>query len=85
MVEELVELYDSRLSLAALNKLLREIPYTVVVKKLYLTNPMYKYKFGLPPIQQSALVTHLPVLREFITTVAYCTLQLQTPSRAVIS
>jgi 2-polyprenyl-3-methyl-5-hydroxy-6-metoxy-1,4-benzoquinol methylase len=76
VIDELVGLYDSRLSLAALNKLLREIPYEVVVKKLYLTNPMYKYKFGLRPIVQPALVAHLPVIRELITTVAYCTLQL---------
>ncbi len=77
VIDELVGLYDSRLSLMALNKLLQEIPYDVVLKKLYLTNPMYKYKFGLPPIQQPALVAHLPVIREFITTVAYCTLQLK--------
>ena len=77
VIEELVGLYDSRLSLAALNKLLREAPYNVILKKLYLTNPMYKYKFGLPPIQQPALVAHLPVIRELITTVAYCTLQLK--------
>jgi len=77
VIDELVNLYDSRLSLAALNKLLREVPYEVVVKKLYLTNPMYKYKFGLPPIEQPALVAHLPVIRELITTVAYCTIQLK--------
>lgn len=77
VVDELVDLYDSRLSLAGLKQLLREIPYDVVVKKLYLTNPMYKYKFGLRPIQQPALVAHLPVIRELITTVAYCTLQLK--------
>jgi len=77
LVDELVALYDSRLSLSALNKLLRDVPFNVIIKKLYLTNPMYKYKFGLPPIAQPALVAHLPVIREFMTTVAYCTLQLK--------
>jgi hypothetical protein len=41
---------------------------------------MYKYKFGLPPIQHPNFVAHLPVIREFITTVAYCTLRLQDES-----
>jgi 2-polyprenyl-3-methyl-5-hydroxy-6-metoxy-1,4-benzoquinol methylase len=77
LIAELVGLYDSRLSLSALNKLLREIPYNVIVKKLYLTNPMYKYKFGVKPIPHPALISHLPIIREFITTVAYCALQLK--------
>jgi SAM-dependent methyltransferase len=77
LIDELAGLYDSRLSLAALNKLLRVAPFNVVVKKLYLTNPMYKYKFGLRPIPHPAFVAHLPVIRELITTAAYCALQLK--------
>jgi 2-polyprenyl-3-methyl-5-hydroxy-6-metoxy-1,4-benzoquinol methylase len=78
LIEELVDLYNSRLSLAAFNKLLRLIPFAVIVKQLYLINPMYKYKFGLRPIPYPSFVAHLPLLREFITTVVYCTLQLQS-------
>jgi 2-polyprenyl-3-methyl-5-hydroxy-6-metoxy-1,4-benzoquinol methylase len=79
LIEELADLYDSRLSLSALNKLLHAAPYKVIVKKLYLTNPMYKYKFGLKPIPHPDFVAHVPIVREFITTVAYCTLQLESP------
>ncbi|MDZ7290953.1 MAG: class I SAM-dependent methyltransferase [candidate division KSB1 bacterium] len=78
VIDELSDLYHSRLSLTAFNKLLRKMPFKVVYQRLYLTNPMYKYKFGLRPIQHPAVVAHLPVLREFLTTAAYCTLQLQT-------
>jgi 2-polyprenyl-3-methyl-5-hydroxy-6-metoxy-1,4-benzoquinol methylase len=77
LIDELAGLYDSRLSLAALNKLFREVPFQVVVKKFYLTNPMYKYKFGLPAIRHPDFVAQVPIIREFITTVAYCTLQLK--------
>jgi 2-polyprenyl-3-methyl-5-hydroxy-6-metoxy-1,4-benzoquinol methylase len=79
LIEELAALYDSRLSLSALNKLLRAVPYQVIVKKLYLTNPMYKYKFGLKPIPHPDFVASIPIVREFVTTVAYCTLQLKSP------
>jgi len=75
LVDELAGLYDSRLSLAALNKFLPNIPFRLHVRKLYLTNPMYKYKFGLRPILLPDFVAHVPILRELITTVAYCVLQ----------
>jgi len=77
LIDELADLYDSRLSLAALDKLLREAPFGVVVKKPYLTNPMYKYKFGLQPISLPAFVARMPIIREFITTAVYCILQLK--------
>jgi 2-polyprenyl-3-methyl-5-hydroxy-6-metoxy-1,4-benzoquinol methylase len=80
LIDELAALYDSRLSLAALNKLLRKAPFEAVFKKLYLTNPMYKYKLGLRPIPHPAFVARVPILRELITTAAYCTLRLKNPA-----
>jgi 2-polyprenyl-3-methyl-5-hydroxy-6-metoxy-1,4-benzoquinol methylase len=77
LVEELAGLYSSRLTLTAFNKLLRQAPFAVVRTRLYLINPMYKYKFGLRPIPHPAFVARLPVIRELMTTVCYCTLQLQ--------
>jgi SAM-dependent methyltransferase len=77
LIDELVDLYRSRLSLHAFNKLLRQIPYTVSLRKLYLINPMYKYKFGLSPISHPSFFARLPVIREVVTTAMYCTLRLR--------
>jgi SAM-dependent methyltransferase len=77
VIGELADLYASRLSLVGFDKLLREAPFAIVLKKPYLINPMYKYKWGLRPMPHPAFVAHLPVIREFMTTVVYCTLQLQ--------
>jgi 2-polyprenyl-3-methyl-5-hydroxy-6-metoxy-1,4-benzoquinol methylase len=75
LVDELVDLYDSRLSLTAFKKLLRAAPFKVIFNKLYLINPMYEYKFGLRPISHPGFVANVPIIREFITTAAYCALQ----------
>ncbi len=82
LVDELVDLYDSRLSLAAFKKLLREVPFRVIFKKSYLINPMYKYKFGLPPAAQPGFIAHVPIIREFLTTVMYCVLQVKNDDAA---
>jgi SAM-dependent methyltransferase len=74
LIDELAALYNSRLTLAAFHHLLRQVPFIVLRKRLYLFNPIYKYKFGLPPIPLPAIVAYLPVIREIITTVCYCTL-----------
>lgn len=83
VIDELAGLYESRLSLAAFKKLLREVPFRVIFKKIYFINPMYKYKFGLPPTAHPAFIEHVPIIREFITTVAYCTLQLKNDAAPV--
>jgi len=77
LIDELADLYDSRLSLAALNKLLHETPFDIIAQNFFLINPMYKYKFGLKPIRHPAVVAQAPIIREFITTAAYCALQLK--------
>ncbi len=82
VIDELAGLYESRLSLATFQKLLREVPFRVIFKKFYFINPMYKYKFGLPPTAHPAFMEHVPIIREFMTTVAYCTLQVKNGDAA---
>lgn len=69
--QELMELVDTGLSIEHFEKILRKTGYSIVQKKYFLTNPIYKYKFGLKPRKQFGLVSAIPYFRNFITTCAY--------------
>jgi len=45
--------------------------YRILERKLYLFNPIYKYKFRVKPRGQLGIVTALPYLRDFLSTCAY--------------
>ena len=54
--------------------------YRVLSERLYLLNPMYTYRFGLPPRVQASWVAARTSLRDFVTSCAYYTLR---PAAAV--
>ena len=45
--------------------------YSISAKKLYLINPIYKYKFKLKPRRQLPVLDAIPWFRNFYTTCAY--------------
>ena len=71
VVTELLELKDTGLSIEAFERICADTGYTVIDRRLYLTNPIYSYKFNLKVRRQVAPVDKLPVLRNFMTTCAY--------------
>jgi cyclopropane fatty-acyl-phospholipid synthase-like methyltransferase len=74
-VEALMEVRDTRLSIDRFDMLLHHWQYTTVQKQLYLFNPIYRYKFGFPPLQQNRWLARIPVLRNYISTCAYYLVQ----------
>jgi SAM-dependent methyltransferase len=74
--EELMELVDTGLSIEKFEKLIKETDYSVIKKKHFLFNPIYKYKFGLKPRKQWKLISMIPYFRNFVTTCVYYQVEL---------
>ncbi len=72
-VKELIEIKETQITIEQFERIVKEAGLKVVKKQHYLINPIYKYKFGLQPRKQSALVAWIPFFRNFITTCVYYT------------
>ncbi|HEU4554174.1 MAG TPA: class I SAM-dependent methyltransferase [Chitinophaga sp.] len=70
-IQELMEIKDTGISIERFEKIVKQQGFAVTLKKHYLVNPIYKYKFGLQPRVQWGPVTHLPFVRNFVTTCVY--------------
>jgi len=70
-IDELIEIYDTRISIERFERIVRNSGMKVLHKLHYLINPIYRYKFGLQPRRQWAPVTHIPFFRNFVTTCVY--------------
>lgn len=70
-IQDLMEVKSTGISIERFEKCLRLNKLSVVAKRHYLFNPIYQFKFGVKPRQQSKLISHIPVLRNFLTTGVY--------------
>jgi SAM-dependent methyltransferase len=70
-IEALMEIKATGISIERFEKCLRVNRFHVVARKPYLTNPIYKYKFGVKPRVQSSFVFRIPWLRNFLTSGVY--------------
>lgn len=73
-IKELLEIKDTQISIERFERIVRNSGLKVKNKQHYFINPIYKYKFGLKPRKQWGPLTHLPYLRDFITTCVYYTI-----------
>ena len=73
MIEAMMEVKDTGITIERFEKIVRNSGLKVLNKQHYLINPIYKYKFGLKPRKQIGLITHLPFIRNFLTTCVYYT------------
>lgn len=72
-IKELMEIKETQITIEQFERIVKNSGLKVVMKQHYLINPIYKYKFGLQPRTQWAPITHIPFLRNFITTCVYYT------------
>lgn len=70
-IKELLEIKETGLSIERFERILKKQHYHVLLKRFYLINPIYKYKFGWRPRVQNSLVARLPFLRNFVTSCVY--------------
>lgn len=74
-VESLLEIYDTRISIDRFERIVRNTGYRIVNRRLYLINPIYRYKFGRSPRVQFAPLAAIPWFRDFVSTTAYYILE----------
>ena len=72
-IQELMEIWDTRISIERFERIIRKSGLKVLHKQHYLINPIYKFKFGLKPRKQLGFITRIPFFRNFVTTCVYYT------------
>ncbi|MBX2930481.1 MAG: class I SAM-dependent methyltransferase [Chitinophagaceae bacterium] len=70
-VDDLMEIRDTRITIEQFEKICNQQGYTLLHKKHYLLNPIYKWKFGVKPIKQLGIISAIPFVRNFFTTCVY--------------
>ncbi|MGE5313129.1 MAG: class I SAM-dependent methyltransferase [Acidobacteriota bacterium] len=71
IIEELENIYRTRISLERFERIVRASKLKIVSRTLYLINPNYKIKFNLTPREQLPIVRDIPYVRDFLTTTAF--------------
>ena len=75
VINELLEIQECGISLGRFERIIKKSEMKVVHKRLYLFNPIYRYKFGLKPRVQASWVAALPWVRDFVTTAGWYVVQ----------
>lgn len=75
VIEALLEIHDTQISINRFERICQKTGYAIVNRRLYLLNPIYRYKFGRTPRIQFYFIAALPVLRDFLTTGVYYVLK----------
>jgi len=70
-IEGMLEIYDTRITIDRLNRILKKSNYSVLKKTMWFVNPNYETKFGMRPRKQIGLLSGIPLLRNFFVTAAY--------------
>lgn len=71
VVQELLDCHDTGISIERFERHLRETGFRVANQRMYLINPIYRYKFKLKPRVLWPVMRDLPWIRNFYTTCAY--------------
>ncbi len=70
-VDGLLDVYETGLSIEDFERYVFQANMEVVASKLYLVNPIYKFKFNMPPTEQSEIISNIPILKNFLSTTCY--------------
>ncbi|MEZ5017417.1 MAG: class I SAM-dependent methyltransferase [Flavipsychrobacter sp.] len=70
---DLEEVYDTRITIERFERIIKRSGLQIKNRQHYLFNPIYKYKFGVNARKQSALISAIPFVRNFLTTCVYYT------------
>jgi SAM-dependent methyltransferase len=74
-IESLLATQRTGLATAEFERIASQAGYAITSQRLYLLNPMYAYRFGVPPAVQARWVVARASLRDFVSTCAYYTLR----------
>lgn len=71
VVKELLEIKDTGISIERFESIAKKANFTLLKRKLFFINPIYKYKFNLKPRTQSKVLGSIPYFRNYYSTCAY--------------
>jgi len=71
VVKELLEIKDTGISIERFESIALANNFSILLKQLFLINPIYEYKFNLKPTKQMGLLSKIPYLRNYYSTCAY--------------
>lgn len=74
-IQSLLEIYDTRISIARFERITKAAGYTIQHRRMYLINPIYRYKFGRSPRVQFSILAAIPWFRDFVSTTVYYVLR----------
>jgi SAM-dependent methyltransferase len=67
-IDSLLQIKETGISIDRFERILKKTICQIHSKKLFLINPIYKYKFNLKCREQSNLIKNIPYARNFFTT-----------------
>lgn len=67
-IKELLNIRETRCSIEKFLSIVYQTNYKIISQQLYFINPHYETKFGLTPRKLSKQITHIPYLRNFVST-----------------
>lgn len=70
-IDALMEIKETGISIEAFERLLKQTGYRVLRRKVFFTNPIYKYKFRLKVRRQWGWLSGIPWVRNFFSTAVY--------------
>lgn len=70
-IKDLLEIKETGISIEQFQRLVKNNEFRILIKKFYLINPIYKYKFNIKEVEQLNLISNLYLLRNFFTSSAY--------------
>ncbi|MEM7372489.1 MAG: class I SAM-dependent methyltransferase [Bacteroidota bacterium] len=71
IVEDLIEIKDTGITTHRFERIIRQSGFQIQQQRMFLFNPIYRYKFGLTPRDQAKWVLAIPHLRDFVTTAGW--------------
>lgn len=70
-IQDLMEVKATGISIERFERIIKHGDYSTVLKRFYLINPIYRFKFGWKPRVQSPVISKIPFFRNFLTTCVY--------------
>jgi len=71
IIDGLIANKKTGISIERFQHILKKNDYHICERRYFLFNPIYKYKFKINPKEQFRSISHLPFIRNFVTTAVY--------------
>lgn len=70
-LNEFIEIKETGISIERFEEIVKKNQFQILNKKLFFTNPIYKYKFNVEPKSVAPILRTIPYFRNYYTTAAY--------------